>query len=1255
MSCCGGGCCWWQKKPPINPHPPPIHSPPPPINPPPPPPSDPCMPSTVEIGDHEPSSSSPTQAEVLKSFEEADIDKADDFINAIQEQLEVATAHKNAQDVPSTSSSNTDKLSNWASFTQSGATFLKFASDHTEKIHTKGNFSQSGEVTKIVGDILQQIGHLHWAVAVLSIAGYLVSKCQEVSENRAEYVDFLKEMLKLASHIKRLNNLSLENGNKEVLKNSFQYIVEGSIFCASQLDSGIYFSFLKSSINSGTLSGIRSKIDSIYQNLQLIAGIETLEQQPTVLPLSQTVYPKNAVGLEEQVEAINTLLNMNKNEDCLTSAVVIWGLGGIGKTILAQAVVSTVNRESYNYARIELDQVSDKNNYKIMQQQILKDAFPSYNGGKEVILRDDSDGRDKLTEAFQSERNKPVFLFIDNALHKKDLEKILPEDLRSLPQRSRILVTTRILTVTNLLQERGLQRKDYPVKTLSDNHAAEVLCSDPAIRDGIKDDIEKMLKLCNGIPLVLKMVGAHLRKQKYKVDRCTQMLGALQSGGKIKENDLSNRMFDFVYEKLDESTKDICCFFDKGFSRRIAEYIVGAEEIAFLQEAALITTVIGNPPFLGRLEKSVDPEENPLIVEALEKIEFERRYREEVELLSVHDIIRSIGRSLSKPSRITDLKSWSEAEKDESKLKGIKGIWLKNEDCVLEKRHINLMEDTLRILVWTGCSINVSGTDAVRFPELRYMRIGGDICWVNVEALDKLAVLECLKLPINKQRGPLKLPNNLRCITVQKQPAVKEDFVPNSSLEELDITFEFEKDGGVTDNSENAFYSRLHGLNKLKTLRVERCYSLCELNPQDFCGLSQLNQLFITTCFNLERLPEPLGQLKSLTNLNLSWCTSLKEWPESFGQLKNLTNLNLSGCQSLKELPESFGQLKSLTNLDLSRYTSLKELPESFGQLKSLTHLDLSWCTSLKELPESFRQLKSLTNLNLSGCQSLKELPESFRQLKSLTHLDLSRYTSLKELPESFEQLKSLTHLDLSRCTSLKELPESFGQLKSLTHLDLSWCTSLKELPESFGQLKSLTNLNLSGCQSLNELSESFGQLKSLTNLNLSGCQSLNELPESFGQLKSLTHLDLSRYTSLKELPESFEQLKSLTHLDLSWCTSLKELPASFEQLKSLTHLDLSWCTSLKELPESFGQLKSLTNLNLSGCQSLNELPESFGQLKSLTNLNLSGCQSLNELPESFGQLKSLTNLNLSGCQSLNELPESFGQLRSLTHLDLSE
>ncbi|XP_057820953.2 uncharacterized protein LOC131033692 [Cryptomeria japonica] len=150
--------------------------------------------STISSNSQQPP---PNLEEVLRSFKDLDItSQADAFIHAIEQYLEGATVQKNAPDTPTASPSNTDKLTNWDSFLQSGSEFLKFVSDHTEKndkhvgilsqlfssthyvfaVSLQGDSFLSGEATKIAGKVLQKIGHLHWAVVGLSIVAYLCWK-----------------------------------------------------------------------------------------------------------------------------------------------------------------------------------------------------------------------------------------------------------------------------------------------------------------------------------------------------------------------------------------------------------------------------------------------------------------------------------------------------------------------------------------------------------------------------------------------------------------------------------------------------------------------------------------------------------------------------------------------------------------------------------------------------------------------------------------------------------------------------------------------------------------------------------------------------------------------------------------------------------------------------------------------------------------------------------------------------------------------
>ncbi|KAI9115361.1 hypothetical protein K1719_013680 [Acacia pycnantha] len=394
---------------------------------------------------------------------------------------------------------------------------------------------------------------------------------------------------------------------------------------------------------------------------------------------------------------------------------------------------------------------------------------------------------------------------------------------------------------------------------------------------------------------------------------------------------------------------------------------------------------------------------------------------------------------------------------------------------------------------------------------------------------------------------------------------------------------------------------------------------------------------------------------KMLVKLRLHNCTSLASLPESIGSLTSLQKLMLHNCTSLASLPKSIGSLTSLQELSLDNCTSLSSLPESIGSLTSLQRLSLDICTSLSSLPESIGSLTSLQELSLDNCTSLSSLPESIGSLTSLQRLSLDICTSLSSLPESIGSLTSLQELSLDECTSLASLPESIGSLTSLQKLSLDNCTSLASLPESIGSLTSLQELSLYNCTSLASLSESIGSLTSLQELSLYNCTSLASLPESIGSLTSLQELRLYNCTSLASLPESIGSLTSLQKLSLHDCTSLASLPESIGSLTSLQELRLYNCTSLASLPESIGSLTSLQKLSLHDCTSLASLPESIGSLTSLQELRLYNCTSLTSLPESIGSLTSLQELSLNECTSLASLPESIGSLTSLQKLSLDD
>ncbi|KAH9307839.1 hypothetical protein KI387_035750, partial [Taxus chinensis] len=680
------------------------------------------------------SKQSRTLENVIDEFKSVkDVNDVDDLINAINTLLQSKITQKNDQD--NRKDEGTSKKT-WASFIKSGSDFLKFVNDHIKETNKKEDFSHSIAATKIASDILDKLGNIHWMVGGLSIIAYLLQKIDKVSDNRSECLQLLKYMVDLADHIKKLRVEIPEQGEK--LKNAVLIIVEECIKCAAQLNSKKFFSFLKTSVDSETLSGVEKKINQLYPDLMLTAIMALKHDQPVMLPISPPGYPSYAVGIEEREREVIKLL-ATTTDDHKSRAVVIYGLGGIGKTTLAKAVLAKLSLKDYNYARVGIDIDPSKNDLKTLQQIILKDGFPKYAGGRSITLRDCEEGQEHLTKAFKSESERPLFLFIDNALRAEDLEQLLPTDLGSLPKGSRILVTTRLLGETDMFEQYGLPRFDYPVNTLPEADALKILCKDSQNLQHInEEDTKRILKICGGIPLVLKVAGAQLAKMGYNTEQCRQLFEDLEEGENVKQENLTSSVIDFVYDKLEkpaqEAFLDICCFFSN-WNRQRVEYIVGSQQFKSLQEAALLTTFLSKSVAeINFLTDVLDVEEEKLIV---------------------HDVIRAKGLSMSKSSRFMDFQSFTEVAEDKKQLREIKGIWLGEDrsDYVVEERHLDSMRNSLRVLAsmrnslrvlaW-GWRMKAIGQSQMKFNELRYLKLNDYILLppLKLEQLERLCVYE---------------------------------------------------------------------------------------------------------------------------------------------------------------------------------------------------------------------------------------------------------------------------------------------------------------------------------------------------------------------------------------------------------------------------------------------------------------------------------------------------------------------------------
>ncbi|KAF8671268.1 hypothetical protein HU200_049974 [Digitaria exilis] len=257
-------------------------------------------------------------------------------------------------------------------------------------------------------------------------------------------------------------------------------------------------------------------------------------------------------------------------------------------------------------------------------------------------------------------------------------------------------------------------------------------------------------------------------------------------------------------------------------------------------------------------------------------------------------------------------------------------------------------------------------------------------------------------------------------------------------------------------------------LRKLRTLNLSGCKELQSLPDSigdchmisciDLWGCANVTMLPNCICRNnklrilrlgrtrIERLPSTIIALGNLEFLDLHLCKHLVELPEGIENLEKLQVLNLEECEKLRAMPIGIGRLSRLQNLSIS-CNSLSRLPQSMGHLVSLQTLRIAWCDALNQLHECLGELHSLCSFRISGLPSLSCLPRSLCGLISLEELSIYNCPGIKSLPEVIKGLKALQRLWISHCPDLERRCERTEGKESLYVFLARQTDNMKNMP----------------------------------------------------------------------------------------------------------------------------------------------------------------------------------------------------------------
>lgn len=447
---------------------------------------------------------------------------------------------------------------------------------------------------------------------------------------------------------------------------------------------------------------------------------------------------------------------------------------------------------------------------------------------------------------------------------------------------------------------------------------------------------------------------------------------------------------------------------------------------------------------------------------------------------------------------------------------------------------------------------------------------------------------------------------------------------------------------------------KLRQMTALKTLPIfivgrKRGYRLDELQ-----GLNLSGELHIK---HLERVGNPmdaaeisLGEKPNLRRLFLSWETDseseLRGNAETVLQAlephSNLEVLRISGYDGIK-FPLWVGSpvLNNLVSMNLINSNCL-ELPP-VGKLPSLKYLGVSKTKRVRYIDNYFhgegvKVFQSLETLNIYELPSLEKLSveQGRNTLLRLTHLTIFGCPNL-----TLPCLPSLTELGVQSCS--EAFMHSISNLINLTDLQIGGNDKLMTLPDSiFLNLTSLRSLSMYGFTKLEALPTDLRSLNALKSLSISVCYKLESLPvQGLRYLNSLESLIIEECKKFNCLSDGLKHLTALQSLCLAGVPELVDFPDGFQHLVSLKYLKFHGHeyedSKLSVLPETLQHIPSLEALTISGFRNLASLPDWLGNLTSLRILEIRGCCKLRSLPASINNLTNLQTFDLLGCPELEK------------------
>ncbi|XP_066340594.1 putative disease resistance protein RGA3 isoform X2 [Miscanthus floridulus] len=735
------------------------------------------------------------------------------------------------------------------------------------------------------------------------------------------------------------------------------------------------------------------KINKQFRDFNFTLGGTTtcVEKHEDVRETSSCLSDKPIIGRNiEKKEIINLLCAGSNNEE--TSIVAIYGLGGMGKSTLAQQIYNDVGFKKYDH-RIWVYVSRDFSLRKIGTSII---SLLPIEGGQQ-----NRDTMEAINQCIDNQlHGKKILIILDDLWEEKDTELGKLRSMLHVGKKGGMIDV--IVTTPNEDIARNVSTsKAYKLQPLKDDTCWEIIKRTSKFEHKHNQERLKQIgldiaKKCGGMALAAQAVGYLL--QSKDLSGWTEINNS-DIWNKYSEDDGHNIAEDDLIRQWTALN-----FIKPSMGKEYIRQLLG---MSFLQVSKLPSTF---EEHMAQYTMHDLVHDLATLIMADELIasgvasksnnEHGKRYCRYA-LVTKYDQAQATKLSCILPSKVRALHF-----SDCNKLELASGAFS--------------FAKCLRILDFSGCSSIQLPASIGKLKQLKYLlapRMQNEVLPEYITELDKLQYLNmegssgisALPESIGKLAGSLEFLGLSGCSGISKLPASFGDF---KCLVHLNMSY---------------------------------CTGIKELS--DSLGdLTNLQHLELFDCSRLKTVPVSLCGLKQLKYLNLERCRYIVRLPESIGCLVDLQYLNMPCC-GVREFPESFKRFGNLLHLDLAWSSIDKGLPGSLCGLTALQHLDMSMMPGVNfekdDLPDAMRNLTNLKVLDLSG-----RLYRCFDVEKNDGYLDfiwsIWTYRTMKYLSiyqKSIGDLKRLHTLNLKHCYMLKYLPESIGGATGLKSLILDRCS----------------------------------------------------------------------------------------------------------------------------------------------------------------------------------------------------------------------